>query len=748
MVNTLLVVPRPYSAGFLTGLAFVIALLGSASFARAGERGASRSAKALGDAYRALEAQDLTEAYAIAASIDRKRLENADYARYVLAQSASLLGRHKTALGHFRALAKQSGSRFREVAAWREADCLWELGRIKSAAKAYERLLAAATAPVRGKKARRRRNPVGDLGLARFRLAEAKARGKKKKTAIAAFREFLRTHPAHPLAPAAEDRLRSLGGDKAAHLDPGDRIARARRLTAAHLWHESIAELAMIGDDIGESLRRERDFWTGMTLFKMRRRYKDAGDILLRIYRDMGDRAAKTLFHGARALSRADFDAEAIIWYQRVVAEYPRSRWAREAQFLSGWLEFNMRDYKAAIPHLETMLDRYGKSRWAVSARWFLGLSHYMLGQYEESLPHFAKLAEQSGRLKGGKGRYWHARSLEKLGRKQKATSEYRALVGRYPFSWYAHLARARLAEHGIAIGPFGPEDGKSRKPPPIAAMVDRRLADDPLIRRADELMAAGLEVEAGFELRRGEKPFLKRHKRASALTMLMDRYRRGHNFNRPWMLAVVYGGRKALNATPEPGARTWWERAYPRGEARVWWEHAYPLAYRELIDRWRHLGRSPTYYLYSIMRKESGFNPHVLSYADAIGLLQMIPPTTRRVAKHLGMEYTSDLLYDPELNIKTGSWYIGRLLEKFKGQIPFGAGSFNSGPRPVMRWMDQFGHLPVDEFVEMVPYRQTREYMKKVTETYSRYLYLYERKVYEQPLVVDREYLKNDLTY
>jgi soluble lytic murein transglycosylase len=214
-----------------------------------------------------------------------------------------------------------------------------------------------------------------------------------------------------------------------------------------------------------------------------------------------------------------------------------------------------------------------------------------------------------------------------------------------------------------------------------------------------------------------------------------MDRYRRADNFNRPWMIAIVYGGWRAHDAPP-------------RGRARVWWEHAYPQAYREYVERYRELGGSPEYYLQSIMRKESGFDPHIVSYADARGLLQMIPPTTRRVARELDIPYTTDLLYQPESNIRVGAWYIGRLLSKFKGQIPLGAGSYNSGPRPVMRWIDKNGDRPIDELVELVSYRQTREYMKKVTETYARYVYLYTGRVYEQPLAVDADYVNNALTY
>jgi soluble lytic murein transglycosylase len=200
-------------------------------------------------------------------------------------------------------------------------------------------------------------------------------------------------------------------------------------------------------------------------------------------------------------------------------------------------------------------------------------------------------------------------------------------------------------------------------------------------------------------------------------------------------MLAVSYSG-TALDGPPEDDAQRWWENAYPR-------------AYRELVEKYQALGDNPEGYLYSIMRKESGFDPHDLSYADAQGLLQMIPPTTQRVAKTLGIPYDAGKLYEPEFNVKTGSWYIGHLLSKFKKQIPLGAGSFNSGPKPVMKWIDTNGDRDIDELVELVPYTQTREYMKKVTENYARYRYLYAHELYEQPLAVDKQhYIVDQLTY
>ena len=295
------------------------------------------------------------------------------------------------------------------------------------------------------------------------------------------------------------------------------------------------------------------------------------------------------------------------------------------------------------------------------------------------------------------------------------------------------HVVAARLEALGTKLSPFGIADAKPRGSK-LSATVDNSLAGDDLIARADELIAAGLGIDAGQELARGERPFLKRHDRGAAFAMLLDRYRKAGNFNRPWMLAISYHG-GALDSPPE-------------GDARRWWENAFPRAYRELIEQHQHLGKNPPGYLFSIMRKESGFDPHVLSYADAQGLLQMIPATTRRVAKELGLPYDAGLLYEPEYNIKTASWYIGHMLQKFKGQVPIGAGSFNSGPRPVMKWLELYGDREIDELVELVPYTQTREYMKKVTENFARYQFLYENTVYEQPLTVDKHYLDDRLTY
>src|SRR5690606_32748797 len=130
-----------------------------------------------------------------------------------------------------------------------------------------------------------------------------------------AYRRVVLEHPSHPLAARAEARMLELGGAPLSH---EDRLTRAKQLTAAHDWDESIAELALIpATGIPESLANQRDYWTGMTLFKMRRRYGDAAKLLLGVYKKLD--SAEAMFHGARALSRVDKDDDAIVWYRKVV---------------------------------------------------------------------------------------------------------------------------------------------------------------------------------------------------------------------------------------------------------------------------------------------------------------------------------------------------------------------------------------------------------------------------------------------
>ena len=261
-------------------------------------------AQQLGRAYEAYDKGDLAGAKALLGKLPDGKILNRDYLAWLRGMVALRLGEPAVAKRAFEQLGKLSGSRFSREVPWRLADAAWLAGDRATAARAYAKLAAAAGA-----------GQVGDAGTALYRVAETRTGVAR----TAAMRAFVLDYPSHPLARQAEQEL-------ATPLTPPERLERAKRLTVAHLWDEAVAELALV-EPTGD-LVRLRDYWLGITLFKMRRRYGDAGKLLLGVYPTMGSSADEALFHGARALSRADRDDEAIQWYRKVVALYPTSKWA------------------------------------------------------------------------------------------------------------------------------------------------------------------------------------------------------------------------------------------------------------------------------------------------------------------------------------------------------------------------------------------------------------------------------------
>ncbi len=677
----------------------------------------------LGRGYQAYVDGDYAAAARELKPLAQSHLLNRDVALYLLAQSEALTGSLAPAAAHFGEVARMS-SRFSTVARARAADVAFERGSFAEAKAGYLAVLKTSSAAV-------------EPAVARFRLAEIDARAGRTPVAVAGFRKVFDEHPAHPLADRALERMRAL--DPKVQVAPAERVQRARILSTGRGWQRALDELALVPADAPPEVRLEADYWIGTTHFKMRHGYDVAAEKLLAVAPQLrGDRQVEAYFHGARAWSRADQDDRAIVGYRDLVARFPRARQAPEASFLIGWLDYNRGRYAAALPGLEETLRRYGASNFGDDARWYLGFSRWMSGDVAGALADFTELGKRSGALDGGKGRYWRGRALMKLGRKDEAIATWKQLVDDYPFTYYALQARVRLKEAGAPVGPFGPSAGLATAAPrvePLAA-ADEALAADPTIARADELLRAGLTVEAGVALAAGDRALVAKWGAARAVPILIDRYLAAGDFFHAHRLAEAHAG-AALRADPhaDPAAAGWWRTIYP-------------LAYRPFVEKYAPTGKNPPYYLYTIMQKESAYNPHDVSYADAIGLLQMIPPTSRRVGERIGRAYTDDVLYDPEGNIQFGAWYIGHLLEKFKGQIALGAGSYNAGPKAMMRWVKRNGDRPLDEFIELCAYTQTREYMKKVLDIYARYLYLYEKADWLPDVGVDAKFLDNEIDY
>jgi soluble lytic murein transglycosylase len=129
------------------------------------------------------------------------------------------------------------------------------------------------------------------------------------------------------------------------------------------------------------------------------------------------------------------------------------------------------------------------------------------------------------------------------------------------------------------------------------------------------------------------------------------------------------------------------------------------------------------------LIREESLYSARVVSPVGAIGLMQLMPATAQKVARQLGMQdsdYDPQGLYEPEHNIQLGTYYLGQLLNEFQDNIIYSVAAYNAGPQAVKRWIAQNGQRDPDEFVELIGYRETRGYVKRVVGSYRIYRTLF----------------------
>jgi soluble lytic murein transglycosylase-like protein len=170
----------------------------------------------------------------------------------------------------------------------------------------------------------------------------------------------------------------------------------------------------------------------------------------------------------------------------------------------------------------------------------------------------------------------------------------------------------------------------------------------------------------------------------------------------------------------------TSFRKVSPVGSARKAWTTAYPRPLRKLMDRSSRAAGIPSDLARSITREESGFNPGIESSANAIGLMQLILPTAKAMGERKDGRVTRSRLRQPDLNVQLGTRYLGRVLQR-SGAVPqLVPAGYNAGTGALKRWLKQRGQLPLDLFVELIPYEEARGYTKRVNQSWAIYRHLY----------------------
>lgn len=257
-------------------------------------------------------------------------------------------------------------------------------------------------------------------------------------------------------------------------------------------------------------------------------------------------------------------------------------------------------------------------------------------------------------------------------------------------------------------------ENGDGGTDTAIEAPTSAAVRDPALQRRLDRvrlLYAIGMNEETRWELQNLDSQV--RHPQDRRV-MMTELHRMGRWDRSSTLGELAFGGQRLRGGID--GARDLWEFAYPR----AWPDYVVPSAKAASIEE---------ELVWSIMRAESQYRAEAKSPVGATGLMQIMPFTGEKVASQLlGTKdrFQAADLQDPELNVRFGARYLQRLNEKFSGSLPLIAAGYNAGPHRVQNWLRGFGALRMDEFIEHIPFVETRNYVKKVSRNYQIYRLLY----------------------
>jgi soluble lytic murein transglycosylase len=491
--------------------------------------------------------------------------------------------------------------------------------------------------------------------------------------------------------PDAEAAARLLRDAAPSTLSLQDHVDRARRLLAATRTEGALAEIEQVeafapGTPLPAVLR-------AMALLQLGRP-AEAERIAAPVARLPGPgEPAAARYVLARAAARQGRIDEAVAAYRVVARERPvvpglgatqQGDLPDDAAYLAAWLPYEAGRFAEASAALRAFAREHPRARRAPDARWFSAWALLRAGDRKAARAALAEISRtETGPLRAA-ALYWQARIEPDPAQ---AAALYVAAAAEPPAGWHALLASARLAALGQA-------------PPPAPALPPSPLPDPPgdpglsaSLELAVDLAAVGLREESGALLQR--------------LSVGRDARAR----------ASLVGEVAAFTGDAEVPYRMARDHLPPGIRARRW---SYPDAHGEVLGpAARRLGVDPALAL-AVMRRESAFVATARSGAAAEGVLQLRPETARRLKAIAGLPEDTDL-DDPAENLRLGIAYLGLLSDRFP-TVAQALAAYNAGPTPAATWSRTGAGLPLDEWAEGIPYRETRQYVRSVVADWTRY--------------------------
>jgi soluble lytic murein transglycosylase len=527
------------------------------------------------------------------------------------------------------------------------------------------------------------------LAVLHTSIAESYDRSGQRELAAGEYLEVWTRYPWTDADPVAEEALDALD-DQSETSTRGAREYRERgdALFLKRLNDRALAAYddALAATEITDSDRRRAKRQRAHTLFRLRR-YREAAAAYAEFPRD-----EEMKIEMARAHARSG-DVPRALLELKGIGKRARGHHAARANLLAGLLAEGEGNPIRAREFFNLAARGDGGGVAAV-ASWRLGWSEYREKRFDDAIAHFDRLVDEEDTKGSIRARYWRARAREQAGQGD-TRGEYQEIARDLPFSYYGFRAARRVE----SLLPAPAE----RIAPGTTALTERELA------RPRILLAAGMLDEARAELHR-------LYPLAGGLADrlgLAELYEEAGDFHRSQRLMVAaYEERLAGMPAPE--------------DLEVWW-HAWPSPFAEPIRDATEAGiQVEPGLVYAVMREESGYRPDVVSVSGARGLLQIMPETGERLAASEALTgFSPDDLFVPRINIRLGSSYLRQLMKQFDGRISATVASYNAGPEAVSRWFED-ETAEDDEWVEAIPYDQTRNYVKNVLRSLEVYRVLY----------------------
>ena len=515
------------------------------------------------------------------------------------------------------------------------------------------------------------------------------------KAAAEAFDLLDREFPGSPHAQSAEKSLRALASLLPAP-SAAERDARSLRKAVALLESGQARSAATILTALGARPLATVD--AELVRTKLGRAYlalkrpKDAESVL-RTVPDSSPNAAEASFYLARAVT-ARTDSPDL--YEQVAAAYAGTPWGEDALLsLANHYQKDARDDEA-MPYYRRLFDGYPDGRHFDRAAWRVGWGQFRAGRYNEAattLEHAARIKPKSSYCSGML--YWAGRAKQAMGNTPGARSLMQEVASRFKNTY--HGLKARDALLTLPRGPVA-----ETAPTPT---VTSSPLPEPQLTRVRRLLLIGRLDAAYDEARRlPPEPIVQG-------TLGYIDYRRGRL--RPAILSMK-------RAYPE-----WITEAGHRLPDEVW-RILYPLAYEQLLKQKAAEESLDPALVASLICQESTFNPGAVSPAGARGLMQVIPPTGRVLARELRVRYRANDLLSPTTSLDYGTLYLRQLLDRFGGRVERVLAAYNAGPHRVDAWTAGRPDIPDEEFVESIPFTETRHYVMTVLANREHYRRLY----------------------